>query len=105
MLLRRPGGHLSTVAWEDDARTSRAVLPIGVDAGNHVAGYRRPVATHSRGVRRLLERRLPARRHRRAGAHLPTGSFESANVQSGSGTAVPATAEVPHHRVPGTGVP
>jgi uncharacterized protein (DUF2236 family) len=60
---------------------------------------------HPGRLRRLLGSRLPARRDRRAGRCLSAGSTESANDQSGSRTALPATAEVPHRRVLGAGVP
>ena len=64
MPFRRPGGHLQAVAWRDDRRTSRAVLPLRLAVGNHPAGHRRPVAGHPSGVRHLLGRRVPTGRHR-----------------------------------------
>ena len=48
---------------ENDRRTGRTVLPVGVDAGNHPAGHRGPMAAHPNRIRRLLERRLPASGH------------------------------------------
>src|SRR5436305_6827748 len=105
MSVRRPRRLLPDAAWPNDRRAIRIVLPIGVDAGYHVASAGRPMATDPGRVRRLLESGVFERRHGRRGAPL-LGRFDrSKGDHSDTSVAISAAATIPHHRLFGSGVP